>query len=368
MLRGYSSTGWSSVRRHGTPGEVTADVSAERPLVSVVVVNWNGAAFLEECLFSLARQSYPRTEIIVVDNGSTDGSVDLVKRKYGGRVTLIESPTNLGFAGGNNLAIRAAKGDYVALLNNDASADPGWIEALVRTAESDDRIGMCASKIYIRRTNRVLDSAGLVVSRDGIARGRGRLEIDRKEFSVEEEVFLPSGCAALYRRSMLEEIGLFDEDFFVYCEDTDLGLRGRIAGWTCRYVPNAIVFHAYSGSVSPYSPFKAFQVERNRIWIIVKYFPPRLILESIFYTLMRFFAQGYGVLSRRGAAGRMAEKTSVWGILRIVPLAYAAAFARFPAMWRKRRRIESLRKVTKRDVYDWFKTYRLRITELAFKD
>ncbi len=341
---------------------------AARPLVSVIVVNWNGAAYLPECLDSIAEQSYPNIEIIVVDNGSTDDSVAFVKAAYGGRVHLIENPTNLGFAGGNNVGIRAAKGAYVALLNNDAVAVAGWVEALVTAAAADSRIGMCASKVYVRGMEGVLDSAGLLLSRDGIGRGRGRLERDRDEFSRDEEALIPSGCAALYRRAMLEEIGLFDEDFFAYCEDSDLGLRGRIAGWRCRYVPAAIVFHRYSGSTSPYSSFKAFQVERNRIWVVVKCFPPRLIAASVLYTLARYLAQAYGALSARGAVGRIAGRMSIWSLGAILARAYWAAFARVPEMWRRRRQVESLRKVTRREIEGWFTTYHLGVRELALKD
>lgn len=340
----------------------------ERPLVSVVVVNWNGASFLEECLDSLLCQSYPHYEVLVVDNGSTDCSVEMIRQKYADRVALLTSPTNLGFAGGNNLGIRAAKGTYILLLNNDASADDGWIEALVRGAESNERIGMCASKIYIRGAAGILDSAGLLVSRDGIGRGRGRLERDRTEFSREEEVFIPSGCAALYRRSMLDQIGLFDEDFFAYCDDTDLGLRGRLAGWRCWYVPTAIVYHQYSGSTSPHSPLKAFLVERNRIWVVAKYFSPALIVASIFYTMARLCVQGYGILFRRGAAGRLAERTSVWEMAWIMLRAYGHALARLPEMWRRRRHIHSLRKVPSRALSDWLSKYHLSVTELALKE
>lgn len=343
-------------------------VDGNRPLVSVIVVNWNGALFLDECLESVKNQSYSNAEIIVVDNGSTDASCALIREKYGDCVMLIENPVNLGFGIGNNIGIAAAKGDFIALLNNDASADPNWLAALVTGAQADERIGMCASKVYARGADHVLDSAGLLVYRDGIARGRGRLERDRGEFSIEEDALIPSGCAALYRRSMLDEIGLFDEDFFAYCDDTDLGLRGRLAGWRCLYVPTAVAHHRYSGSSSAHSPFKAFLVERNRIWIVIKCFPPGLIAASIFYTMARLFVQGYGIVSRRGAAGRMAEQTSALDILRIMARAYATALRRLPEMRRKRREIESLRKVSTREIYGWFEKYHLSVQELALKE
>ena len=336
--------------------------------MSAIVVNWNGRTLVGECLTSLARQTYPGVEIVVVDNGSTDGSREWLAHEWGHRVSLITHPVNAGFAGGNNLAIRASKGPYVALLNNDAVAEPGWIAALVRAAEADPSIGMCASKILARGLDGVLDGAGLLLSRDGIGRGRGRLERDRDEFGREEDALVPSACAALYRRAMLDAIGLFDEDFFAYCEDSDLGLRGRLAGWRCRYVPDAVVHHRYSGSTGPYSAFKAFQVERNRIWVVVKCFPPRMLVASLGWTLVRYAAQAYGAARGRGAAARLLERTPAWRMAAIVARAWGAALRRLPAMWRRRRAIQAARRVPRREIAAWFRAHGLGVRELALKD
>jgi GT2 family glycosyltransferase len=337
-----------------------------RSPVSVIVVNWNGAAHLPECLASVAGQSYPALELVVVDNGSTDSSLTFLRSLAGDRLTLIEAGTNLGFAGGNNLGIRASQGSYVALLNNDAVAEPGWVEALVRTAGSDPRVGMCASKICVYGRAGVLDSAGLLLSADGIGRGRGRLEPDGAAFSREEDVLLPSGCAALYRRAMLDEIGLFDEDFFAYCEDADLGLRARIAGWRCRYVPDAVVHHKYSSSTAPYSTFKAFHVERNRIWVIAKCFPPRLIVASLVYTLLRYALQAYGALRGRGAAARLAERTPPLTIAAVLLRAWTAALVRLPVMLRRRRQV--LRRVPPRELARSLRAHRVGLVEVALKN
>ena len=339
-----------------------------RPLVSVIVVNWNGLSYLPDCLGSLAVQSYPAMEIVVVDNGSTDGSVEYLRGGHGSRVRLVESPANLGFAGGNNLGIRAAKGAYLALINNDAAADARWVEALVGAAESDSRVGMCASKIYVWDRPGILDGAGLQVSGDGIGRGRGRLEPDREEFAREEDALLPSGCAALYRRAMLDEIGLFDEDFFAYCEDTDLGLRARIAGWRCRYVPGAVVRHRYSGSTAPHSPFKAFQVERNRIWVVVKCFPLRMAVASLGYTMGRYALQLYGALIGRGAAAKLAAQQSPWALVGTIVRAWLSALVRFPEMWRRRRAIHSAGKIGRRELERLLRVHRVGLSELALKD
>ena len=346
----------------------TGTRDGEHPLVSVIVVNWNGLDYLPGCLDSLAAQSYPTLETIVVDNGSTDGSVEYLRSRRSDRLQLLEQPGNLGFAGGNNVGIRTSKGAYVALLNNDAEADPGWVEALVAAAESDPAIGMCASRIYVWNRPGLLDGAGLIVSGDGIGRARGRLEPDGERYQREADVLLPSACAALYRRAMLDEIGLFDEDFFAYCEDTDLGLRARIAGWRCRYVPGAIARHRYSGSTAAHSPFKAFHVERNRIWVIVKCFPPRLAAASVFYTLARYALQLYAAVIGRGAAGKLAARQSPWALAAIIVRAWWAALARCPAMWRRRRAIRTTRKISRAELARLLRTHRVGLYELALKD
>jgi GT2 family glycosyltransferase len=227
---------------------------------------------------------------------------------------------------------------------------------------------MCASKIYVWDRPGVLDGAGLLVSGDGIGRGRGRLEPDREEFAREEDALLPSGCAALYRRAMLDEIGLFDEEFFAYCEDTDLGLRGRIAGWRCRYVPGAVVRHRYSGSTASHSPFKAFQVERNRIWVIVKCFPPGSAAASVLYTLARYALQVYAAVTGRGAAARIAEEQSPVALAAILLRAWRAAFAGLPEMLRRRRRIEALRRISRGELSRLLRAHRVGLGELALKD
>jgi GT2 family glycosyltransferase len=359
-----SHTGSTAAKFAARPG--TRD--GERPLVSVIVVNWNGLAYLPECLDSLDAQTYPSLEIVMVENGSTDGSVEFLRNQPPGRVRLVESPSNLGFAGGNNLGIRASKGAYVALLNNDAAADPRWVEALVAAAEADPAVGMCATRIYSWRRPDLLDGAGLLVSADGIGRGRGRLESDGDRYAREADVLLPSACAALYRRSMLDEIGLFDEDFFAYCEDTDLGLRARIAGWRCRYVPGAIAKHHYSGSMGPHSPFKAFHVERNRIWVVVKCFPPGMAVASLVYTMGRYVLQLYATLIGRGAAARLAAQQSPWALVATIVRAWMSALVRLPEMWRRRRAIHSAGKIGRRELGRLLRVHRVRLSELALKD
>ena len=348
--------------------DVIVSADTERPLVSAIVVNWNGADYVDGCLASLLEQTWPLLEIIVVDNGSTDGSRELLRSRFGSRITLIESPLNRGFAGGNNLGIRAAKGAHVVLLNNDAVAAPGWVEALVQAAESDPRVGMCASKILVLGANGLIDSAGLLMSADGIGRGRGRLEPDGEAYSRPGDALVPSGCAALYRRAMLDEIGLFDEDFFAYCEDSDLGLRGRLAGWTCRYVPTAIVHHAYSRSTAPYSTFKAFHVERNRCFVLLKCFPRAATRPSLPNPILRYALPAWAAITRGGGAGRLAERTSPTALVRLLFRAWMSAIILAPRMLARRHRQRARQRLIHAEWRRAVRAHRIGLFELVLKD
>ena len=197
-------------------------------------------------------------------------------------VRVIANDRNVGFGAAVNQAFRESNAPFIAVLNDDAAADPSWLEALMAAIESRPDVGMCASQVRLAGDGR-LDSAGMLLCRDGSSKQRGHLE-SPASFASREEALLPSGCAAIYRREMLEEIGLFDESFFLYCEDTDLGLRARWAGWDCLYVPDAIVEHRYSHSAGKASALKAYYVERNRLFLVVKNFPARDLLLAPFYS------------------------------------------------------------------------------------
>jgi GT2 family glycosyltransferase len=344
-------------------------LQGSNPLVTVLVVNWQGEAVIEECLGSLVRQAYSPLEILVVDNGSTDRSISMIRERFGDRVSLIENPTNLGFAAGNNVGLRVAKGKYVALLNNDAVADPLWVGEMVKRAEADPTIGMCASKIYSYDEPGILDSAGgLLIYPDGLSRGRGRLEEDRGQYDDAEETLMPSACACLYRREMFDAVGFFDEDFFAYSEDADLGLRGRLAGWRCVFVPRATVRHRYSASAGRYSPLKAFLAERNRIWVGVKNLPLSVLTLGPIYTFWRLLLHAYAVVAGRGASGKYAERYPAGSLVLIALKAYLSAMAGLPKMWGKRRKIQRSRKVSSGEIRRWLKRYRIGARELAFKE
>jgi len=339
----------------------------EGPEISVVIVNYNGVRLLTDCLDSLRLQTFRDFEVIFVDNASSDESVVFVTDNYP-EVKVIVNSENLGYGGGNNTGIISSKGKYVALLNNDTRVDARWLDRLHAAAEKDRAIGMCASKILNYYHPEIIDNTGLLIYRDGIARGRGRLEKDAGQYALEEEVFFPSGCAGLYRREMLDEIGLFDEDFFLYVDDVDIGLRARMAGWKCLYVPDAVVYHKYSATTEPYSPLKAYLVERNRIWVVIKCFPLGMAAESLFYTMLRYIMQGYGIATGKGAGSRLVRSGSGLASVFILLRAYLSAFRKFSNMVRKRKRIMAAKKVSKREISLWFRRFGIGARELALKD
>jgi GT2 family glycosyltransferase len=342
--------------------------SNEKPAVSVVVPNLNGRDLLEACLVSLERQTFKIFEVVVVDNGSTDGSVDMVKQRFPWVAAVVENHANLGFAKACNQGIALARGVYVALLNNDTEAHPAWLAELVRVAEANPQAGMFATKTLAFKRRDVIDTSGHLMYPDGLNRGRGRLELDRGQYDDKPDVFFPSGAAALYRKLMLDEIGPFDEHHFAYGDDTDIGLRGRLAGWKCIFVPGAIVYHKYSVTTGEYSPAKVFLVERNRIWIVWKYFPLKRLLAAPFYSLARYVYQWYGAAVGKGAAGRFRERHSVWALIGAVLRAYLSAFAGMPRVCRERRKLAHLRRVDSAEIDRWFRDYRMSLREIALKD
>jgi GT2 family glycosyltransferase len=248
------------------------------PLVSVIIVNYNGRKFLRDCINSVRAQSYPDFEILVVDNASEDDSVEFLGSEFPD-IRVVRNIRNLGYAGGVNTGIRAAKGSCIFTLNNDTRMEFGCIENLVKAISGDHHIGMCATKMLFP-DNRI-DSAGMCTSRSGAAWDRGMFEADVGQYDVREEIFAPCAGAALYRLAMFDEIGLFDEDFFLYMEDTDLAFRGHLAGWNCLYVPEAVVYHHHGGTAGFKSDISVYYGNRNILWYPAKDFPLPLLLTSL---------------------------------------------------------------------------------------
>ena len=283
---------------------------------------------LEACLQSLARQSMRDFEVIVVHNGARELELPGVK--------IISNKTNVGFGAAVNQGIRASESAFVAALNDDAVAEPQWLEALVRVMKERYEIGMCASRVVLAGTGR-LDSAGMLIAKDGTSKQSGHGE-PPELFGRRKHALLPSGCAALYRRDMLEEVGLFDESFFLYCEDTDLGLRARWAAWECVYVPDALVAHRYSHSAGAASALKAYYVERNRLYLLIKNFPAAMLWAAPFYSLVRYFwhwiygRRGHGTAASYMRSGEPSPALIVWR-------AHRDLLRNIGRLWSERKRI-----------------------------
>jgi len=300
------------------------------PTVTVVVPTLEAGQTLNECLASLERQTFSDFEVVVVDNSG--------RRAVGSgeRVCVISNDHNVGFGAAVNQAFRQSASSYIAVLNDDATVHPQWLESLVAAIEPRPDVGMCASQVRLAGTDR-LDSAGMLLCLDGSSKQRGHLE-SAEAYARKEQALLPSGSAALYRREMLEEIGLFDETFFLYCEDTDLGLRARWAGWECLYVPEAIAEHRYSHSSGKASALKAYYVERNRLFVIFKNFRLLDLLPVPFYAMARYFWHFVYALRGRGKA---AEFQREQGSLALLPWyvirGHLELLLRLPRIWRQRR-------------------------------
>jgi GT2 family glycosyltransferase len=277
-----------------------------------------------------------------VDN-SGRGLVGANAAAPGARV--IENTKNVGFGAAINQGVRASTSAYVATLNDDAVAHPQWLEALVSALEGRPDAGMAASQVRLYGKGH-LDSAGMLVSWDGSSkqRGHGRAPED---FPVTEEALFPSGSAALYRRATIEQVGGFDDDFFLYCEDTDLGLRARWAGWKCLYVADAVVDHHYSHSAGGASPLKAYYVERNRLFVLAKNFPARMLFRAPLTTLARYLWHAWYLLRGRGSAARFraegnAGARMVWYVVR----AHAALLRDAGRLRRQRAEIRAKARIT----------------------
>ncbi len=284
------------------------------PKVSIVVVNYNGKKYLNACLSSLAIQTYPDFEVILVDNASSDSSVEYVKEHFPS-VRLIENPKNYGFAKGNNIGIKEAEGSLIATLNNDTQVIPWWIEELVRSIGSNENVGMCASKMLFMKNHKMINSAGICISRSGACWDRGMFECDKGQFESVEEVFGPCAGAALYRKRMLEEIGLFDEDFYAYMEDADLAFRGRLAGWKCLYVPKAVVYHIHGGTAGYATGYTIYYGNRNIIWNCIKNFPDRLLIKSLPWIIGRNIAViPYYILKGHGSTIMRSKIDAIKGL------------------------------------------------------
>lgn len=295
--------------------------------ITVVVVNWNGEQFLEQCLIALMNQTLAPHEIIVVDNASSDKSLDIARRFSSVRLIVLDS--NTGFARANNLAIAAAcaESEWIALINPDAFAEPCWLAALIAAVEANPRFDVFGSKLINANEPTLLDGAGDVYHMSGLVWRMGHGAALPTCAEGVHEVFSPCAGAALYRRSALRETGGFDEDYFCYVEDVDLGFRLRLAGYRCLYVPESIAHHIGSGTTGgQHSEFAMYHGHRNLVWTFVKNMPgilfwlllPLHVVLNLL-SIILFGLRGHG---------------------RVILRAKRDACLGLPKMWRKRQYIQ----------------------------
>ena len=271
------------------------------PLISVIIVNWNGKQFLDACLTSLRRQTFPDFETILVDNGSKDGSLDYVRQNFP-EVRAIALGSNFGFSGGNNAGFEHARGDLIVLLNNDTAVHPEWLEQIEKAATRFPRAGSFACKMLYFDDRTRIENCGFDVSLAGATLEVGRDQSDGPEWAEPREVFGACGGAAVYRRSMLEKIGFFDPDFFLIYEDVDLAFRAQLSGFACVYTPGAVVYHRYRASIGTLSPTQVFYSQRNIELVYWKNMPMSVLMRSLPQRLLyEFGAAAYFI---KAGAGR----------------------------------------------------------------
>ena len=324
--------------------------------ISVVIPTLAADEALEACLDSLRAQSFRDYEVIVIDNSGKGAAARLASSG----VQVIVNSENTGYGAAINLGIRSSDSLLILALNDDTVLHPDCLEKLAQAAAARREAGMYAPQIRIQQTGKI-DSTGMLIAPDGTSRQRAHGS-DPAEVSRPTEALLPSGCAALYKREMLDEIGLFDESYFLYCEDTDLGLRARWKAWECLYVPGAVVEHRYSHSAGAASALKAYYVERNRLRTAVKNLPLRNLLLSPLHSVERYWWHWRLMNQGQGKAAEYAGNESLAGIaLR----AWWHALRDLPRLWKQRREIQKHTRLTSKQYARLLLHYRISSRQVA---
>jgi GT2 family glycosyltransferase len=317
--------------------------------VSVALLNWNGRKFLSACIDSILAQTYPDVELIVVDNASTDGSVNLIKESYGGALRLIENTANVGFSRGMNQAIAESSGSYIVPVNFDIIMGPDFITRLVEAADKDPKIGSLSGKLLRfneqGRTN-VIDSTGHVIHKNRYAINRGEDQIDNGQFDKEDYVFGTTGAVPLYRREMLDDIAwqgeYFDASFFIMLEDVDLDWRAQLRGWKCLYAPGAVAYHYRTASGVGHSRLiqrhyyknRYLMIWKNDFWLSWFKHLPQILLMDLYLNLDILFTSPIALVQ------------AWYDLVRLTPMTL-----------NKRRAIKAGRRVSRREIEAWFQPY-----------
>jgi len=385
----------------------------KQPRVSIIILNWNGWKDTIECLESLYAIDYLNYDIVLIDNHSQDDSIEMFNKYCQGKIKvdskyqlaeiknkplkifiheeekhilkfnqikyskipanrkiiIFSNKRNYGFSKGNNIGIRFAKrylkSDYVCLLNNDTIVDRNWLMQLIKGITSDKKIGSCSSKLLMYENNRIINSTGIMIIRDGTGIDRGRNKFDENQYDNQTNIFGACAAGAIYSIDAMNDVGILDEDFFAYYEDVDLSWRLQLSGWKCKYVPTAVVYHKYSKSSGPSSLFKVYQGERNRIWIIIKNYPFILLVIAFPYNLLKLLLLFYYNLQGQGRGTLYSGKHPLKKILWTMIKGRTHAWIGIGNMIRKRKKIIEKKKVTNNQIYKWFKKYSMGLNDAA---
>jgi GT2 family glycosyltransferase len=301
------------------------------PALTAVVLNFDGRHLLETLLPSLAAQSFPAARVVVVDNGSHDGSVEWLGREWPD-VEAVRLPENVGVTRALNVCVDVARTEFVALLNNDLELDPDCFGELVSALRAHPEAGSAGGKLLDFNQRNVIDGAGDTLTWRGNGHRRGHGEDDRGQYDEARAIFGACGGAAMYTRSALEQVGRFDEDFYAFFEDVDWSLRAQIAGLQCRYVPSAVVYHLGSATIGRgLSDFTRYHLWRNGIWLVAKSLPLTVIVR---HAHQLAFGQAINL-----AVAARDRRLGIW--LR----SWSDALRAIPAVWQKRRAIQRSRRV-----------------------
>lgn len=321
---------------------------APKPLVSIIIPSWNGLVYLKVCLKSIAKQTFNSYEIIVVDNGSTDGTIDYLNN-FDKQIQVISLPKNIGFAPAVNLGIKASRGSYLLLLNNDTEVTPNCLTYLVRALESDLKLGFIAAKTLNYYKRSVIDSAGDYIDVVGHANNLGMGQKDGPIFNKPHNLFLASGGGSLFKKEIFDKVGLLDEDYFAYYEDVDLCLRAQFVGFSGWYEPKAVIYHIHKATSDRIKPFREYLQFRNMTMTIIKDFPKTLLLSNFnwlkiilvnFHTV--YFLAGQGYIKE-------ALKAELYILTNI------------PGLLKKRRKIQASITVSNKYIIDNFQSKKLKL-------
>jgi GT2 family glycosyltransferase len=296
--------------------------------VSVIIPNWNGVDLIGPCLESLYRQVFDDFDIIVVDNGSNDGSVSVIEKKFP-QVIIVRFDENRGFSAAVNAGIAASRSPYICLLNNDTEVDRRWLEEMVAALDAHPQVGSAASKILFFSDRSSVNSAGDEFSLFGVPYQRRRTRGDEALFNQPQFVFSACGAAALYRRELFQSIGLFDETFFAYQEDVDLGFRAQLLGYRCLFVPGAIVYHKSRTTSSKVSGLRIYLNQRNKYFVLIKNLPAKLGVVCLPFILL---FEGFCLV-----------RACLTGHVKVYFKALRDVWRHIPEMFRRRREIQARR-------------------------